>query len=174
MSQTLSASPSSAYTPSRVAANAWPGPARTSACTGGSSTRPPFATGPTGPAAIPRQLDAVGGAHVHGVAPRDDAVGRDVLPRGAELFELPVRPGLAAVGRQAPPVPHRAVPDLAPRAEPEGVDEVEGNRPGGGVARVLQLLPAPGSMPDHEDPLAICAEPKRLVGRAVVRKTLVL
>src|SRR5207245_1502619 len=140
MSQTLSASPSSAYTPSRVAANACPGPARTSACTGGSSTRQPFATGPTGQAgfprlsshappwvgdrrpgraAIPRQLDAVGGAHVHGVAPRDDAVGRDVLPRGAELFELPVRPGLAAVGRQAPPVPHGAVPDLALRAEPE-------------------------------------------------------
>src|SRR5216110_769381 len=54
MSQTLSASPSSAYTPSRVAANAWPGPARTSACTGGSSTRQPFATGPTGQAGFPR------------------------------------------------------------------------------------------------------------------------
>src|SRR5216110_1903861 len=54
MSQTLSASPSSAYTPSRVAANAWPGPARTSACTGGSSTRQPFATEPTGQAGFPR------------------------------------------------------------------------------------------------------------------------
>src|SRR5439155_17873702 len=54
MSQTLSASPSSAYTPSRVAANACPGPARTSACTGGSSTRHAFTTGPTGQAGFPR------------------------------------------------------------------------------------------------------------------------
>src|SRR2546428_6336171 len=54
MSQTLSASPPSAYTPSCVAANACPGPARTSACPGGSSTRHPFATGPTGQAGFPR------------------------------------------------------------------------------------------------------------------------
>src|SRR6266702_1916468 len=117
MSQTLSASPSSAYTPSRVPANACPASARTSACTGGRSTRQPFTTGPAavrrageaaqmagpqtavgaaaqrqhvlaaqpapwvgcrdragrvgdlrpGRAAIPRQLDAVGGAHIHGV-----------------------------------------------------------------------------------------------------------
>src|SRR6266567_2462405 len=54
MSQTLSASPSSAYTPSRVAANACPGPARASACTGGRSTRHPFTTGPTGQPGRPR------------------------------------------------------------------------------------------------------------------------
>src|SRR6266550_9505998 len=54
MLQTLSASPSSAYTPSRVAANACPGPARASACTGGRSTRHPFTTGPTGQAGRPR------------------------------------------------------------------------------------------------------------------------
>src|SRR5437867_9124738 len=54
MSRTLSASPASAYTPSRVAANACPSPARTSACTGGSSTRQPFTTGPTGQAGFPR------------------------------------------------------------------------------------------------------------------------
>src|SRR5437870_7018502 len=54
MWQTLGASPSSAYTPSRVAANACPGPARTSACTGGSSTRHPFTAGPTGQAGFPR------------------------------------------------------------------------------------------------------------------------
>src|SRR6266550_3146843 len=52
-SHTLSASPSSAYTPSRVAANACPGPVRTSACTGGRSTRQPFTTGPTGQAGFP-------------------------------------------------------------------------------------------------------------------------
>src|SRR5216684_5088758 len=52
-SQTLSASPLSSYTPSRVAANACPGPARTSACTGGRSTRQPFTTGPTGQAGFP-------------------------------------------------------------------------------------------------------------------------
>src|SRR2546429_534207 len=132
MSQTLSASPSSAYTPSRVAANACPGPARASACTGGRSTRHPFTTGPTGQPGRPpirRQLDPVGRAHVHGVAPRDDAVGRDVLPLGAELLELPVGPGLAAVGREAPPVPYRAVPDLPVRPERESVYEIEGNRP---------------------------------------------
>src|SRR5213080_2437391 len=50
MSQTLSASPSSAYTPSRVAANACPGPARTSPCTGGKSTRQLFTTAATGQA----------------------------------------------------------------------------------------------------------------------------
>src|SRR6267378_4274866 len=53
MSQTLSASPSSAYTPSRVAANACPGPARASACTGGRPTRQPFTTGATGQAGFP-------------------------------------------------------------------------------------------------------------------------
>src|SRR3989454_10232735 len=52
-SQTLSASPPSAYTPSRVPANACPGPARTSACTGGRSTRQPFTTGPTRQAGFP-------------------------------------------------------------------------------------------------------------------------
>src|SRR6059036_3685917 len=251
MSQTLSASPSSAYTPSRVPANACAGPPRTSASTGGRSTRQPLtrrAIGQDGfprlsshalrvgssrysPRSVPTQTrlpvsgasartrlthPAPGGGHRagvgysvqvrppsverasprrwpahtlpseprvsastyrlrsrphgYGVAPRDDAVGRDVLPRGAELFELPVRPGLAAVGRQAPPVPHGAVPDLGPRAEPEGVHEVEGNRPGGGVARVLQLLPAPGSLPEHEDPLAVGTDPHRLVGRASDRE----
>src|SRR5438876_7413943 len=54
MSQTLSASPSSAYTPSRVAANACAGPPRTTACTGGRSTRQPFTTGATGQAGFPR------------------------------------------------------------------------------------------------------------------------
>src|SRR5256885_8665533 len=54
MSQALSASPPSAYAPSRVAANACPGPARASACTGGRSTRHPFTTGPTGHAGRPR------------------------------------------------------------------------------------------------------------------------
>src|SRR6266550_6391267 len=53
MSQTLSPSPSSAYTPSRVPANACPAAARTSACTGGRSTRQPFTTGPTGQAGFP-------------------------------------------------------------------------------------------------------------------------
>src|SRR5256885_625203 len=164
MSQTLSASPSSAYTPSRVAANACPGPAWMSPCTGGSSTRHPFTTGATGHAAIPRQLDPVGRAHVHGVAPGDDAVGRDVLPFGAELLELPVGPGLAAVGRQAPPIPDRAVPDFPVRPECEGVYEVEGNRPRGRVARVLDLLPAPRSLPQDEDPLPVRADPEGVVG----------
>src|SRR5437762_641566 len=54
MSQTLSASPSSAYTPSRVAANACAGPPRTTACTGGRSTRQLFTTGATGQAGFPR------------------------------------------------------------------------------------------------------------------------
>src|SRR3989475_783301 len=92
-----------------------------------------------GGAVVPGQLDAVGGAHVHRVAPCDDAVRRDVLPLGAELLELPAGPGLAAVRRQAPPVPHRAVPDLPVRPESEGVHEIEGNRPCGRVARMLQL-----------------------------------
>src|SRR6266436_1831504 len=52
-SQTLSASPSSAYTPSRVAAKACPGPTRTSACTGGRSTRQLFTTGATGQDRLP-------------------------------------------------------------------------------------------------------------------------
>src|SRR4029077_13258902 len=53
MSQTLSASPSSAYTPSRVPANACPEPTRTSACTGGRSTRQPFTTGATAHVGFP-------------------------------------------------------------------------------------------------------------------------
>src|SRR5438874_10309194 len=54
MSQTLSASPSSAYTPSRVPANACAGPPRTSASTGGRSTRQPLTTGAIGQAGFPR------------------------------------------------------------------------------------------------------------------------
>src|SRR5213593_4568215 len=54
MSQTLSASPSSAYTPSRVPANACPGPPRTSASTGGRSTRQPLTTGAIGQDGFPR------------------------------------------------------------------------------------------------------------------------
>ena len=123
-----------------------------------------------GRAAIPRQLDAVGGAHIHGVAPRDDAVGRDVLPLGAELLELPVGPCLAAVGRQAPPVPHRAVPDFPVGTESEGMDEIEGNRPRGRVIRVLELFPAPGPSAQHEDALPIGPDPDGVVGRASQRE----
>ena len=121
--------------------------------------------GPRRPA-IARQLDPVGGGHVDRVASDHDAVGRDVLPLGAELLELPVRPGLAAVGRQAPAVPHRAVPDLAVGSETERLHVVEGDRPRRRVGRVLQLLPAAGSPLEHEHPLPIRAHPDRVVGRA--------
>ena len=59
---------------------------------------------------------------------------RHVLPFGAELVVGPAPPGLPAVQRQAPSVPHGAVPDLAPRPEAEGVHEVPGERAGRGVA----------------------------------------
>src|SRR5689334_20676204 len=52
-SHTLNASPSSAYAPSRVPANARPEPAPTMACTAGMSARQPFTTGATGHAGRP-------------------------------------------------------------------------------------------------------------------------
>src|SRR5204862_2437658 len=117
-------------------------------------------------ATFPRKLDAIGGAIIHGVAPRDDSVGRKVLPLRAELLELPVGPCLAAVCRQTPPIPHRAVPDFPVGTEPEGMDEIEGNRPRGRVVRMLDLLPAPGPSAQHEDALPIGPDPDGVVGRA--------
>src|SRR3989441_13265220 len=90
--------------------------------------------------AVPRELDAVGRGDVDGVAARHDPVGRDVLPFGPELREIPVGPRRTAVGRQPPAVPHRAVPDLAPGAESERVHEIPRDGVGARVARVPDLL----------------------------------
>ena len=54
--------------------------------------------------------------------------GRDVLPFRAELLVGPVAPGRAAVERETPAVADRAVPDLAPRAEGDRLDEVHRDR----------------------------------------------
>src|SRR5204863_1186549 len=54
--------------------------------------------------------------------------------------------------------------------EPEGMDEIEGNRPRGRVVRMLDLLPAPGPSAQHEDALPIGPDPDGVVGRASQRE----
>src|SRR5512143_1055818 len=63
-------------------------------------------------AVVPGDLDPVRGGDVDGVAAGDDPVGHHVLPFGSQLAEFPVLPGASAVGRDAPAVPDRPVPDL--------------------------------------------------------------
>src|SRR5579859_3874535 len=123
-----------------------------------------------GLAVIASYLDAVRSADVGRIPARGDAIGRHVLPLGAELAELPVGPGLPAVGREPPPVADGAVPDFAARPEGEGVDEIEGDGMRGGVDARLDPLPAPRSLPQHKDPLAIRTDPDRAVRRARQRQ----
>src|SRR6266540_3117378 len=78
-------------------------------------------------AVVSREFDPVRRRDVSRVPHGDDPVRRDVLPLGAQFAKLPVLPRLAAVARHTPPVPHRAVPDLAPGPEGERVHEVPGD-----------------------------------------------
>src|SRR5207253_6054816 len=100
---------------------------------------------------------------VRRVTQREDSVRRDVLPLGAQLAKLPVPPGLATVGRQPPPVPHRAVPDFAPRPEPERVHEIPGDAVSRGIVGMTELLPVARSRPQHEDALPVGPHPDRAV-----------
>src|SRR2546427_9649625 len=93
------------------------------------------------------------------------AVGRHVLPLRAELRHLPIGPGLAAVRGEAPAVTDGAVPDGAPRPESERLDEVPGDRVGGGVHVVAAVLPGPRARPQDIDPLTVGPDPDGAVRR---------
>src|SRR5690349_7359956 len=117
-------------------------------------------------AVVACDLDPVGGADVGRVTQGGDAVGRHVLPLGAELAEFPVAPRLAVVGRETPAVTDGGVPHLALGPKREPVDEVERDRMRAGVARVFHLFPGLRAAAQHENAFAVCADPDRGVGRA--------
>src|SRR2546428_202404 len=151
MSQTLSASPSSAYTPSRVPANACPGPPRTSASTGGRSTRQPLTTGAIGQDGFPRLSSHALRVGSSRYSPRSVPTQTRLPVSGASARTRLTHPAPGgahctgvAYSVQVPPRPDAV---LRVRSEREGVDEREGTRPPGRVARVLDLLPAPCSLP---------------------------
>ncbi len=113
-------------------------------------------------AVVGGHLDAVGGGHPDRVPADDDPVRRHVLPLGAQLAEGPVGPGLPAVAAYSPAVAQGAVPDLAPLAEGEGMDEVPGDAGPGGVT--AELLPGGGVRGETEDPAAVGPDPHAFRG----------
>src|SRR5436309_6434298 len=87
--------------------------------------------GPVGPV-VRGDLQTVRGGDDRRVASCGDTIGRHILPFRSQLLIGPVAPGLPPVQRKSPTITDGAVPDLTPRAEGKRLDEIHGDRAGGG------------------------------------------
>ena len=107
---------------------------------------------------VGRDLEAVRRGDDGRVAPHDDSVGNDVLPLRTELLEGPVPPASAPVDRESPAVPHRAVPDLVPRTEGDGLHEIHRDGRAGRVP--AEALPGVAARRQAENALSVGADPE--------------